>query len=304
MSRRIDIELTSSRDDGTWTWRAPGARQPKGTVDSTLVPSDAKVGDVLRADADFDLEGIVVTAVLAAQAPTPARAAPIASRSSDRVATARQGAFRSCWRRVVDAASMTAPTVAADAAAVAGADAPARRAANAPAGHPRAQRARWRRTWRAGVAERGGRTAGERGERGVAERGGRTAGERGERGAATARWDERAAPSAPNAVRETVPGDPAGDPAGARSTIAADPVGAPSAPTAPGVCRRCPLTATRRSAELRPEQLPVAEQLLRGRHPRRAQRHRGAEHPGPGRGPRRGVARAAAHHGRGAAARA
>ena len=29
MSRRIDIELTSARPDGTWTWRAAGARNPK-----------------------------------------------------------------------------------------------------------------------------------------------------------------------------------------------------------------------------------------------------------------------------------
>ena len=65
MARRIDIELTSRRDDDTWTWRAPGARQPKGTVDAAIVPEGAKVGDVLRADAEFDLEGITVTAVAA-----------------------------------------------------------------------------------------------------------------------------------------------------------------------------------------------------------------------------------------------
>ena len=65
MTRRIDIELTSSRDDGTWTWRAPGARQPRGSVEATLLPDGVKVGDVLRADAEFDLDGIVVTSVLA-----------------------------------------------------------------------------------------------------------------------------------------------------------------------------------------------------------------------------------------------
>src|ERR1700693_1575132 len=65
MTRRIDIELTSNRDDGTWTWRAPGARQPRGSLEEELLPAGAKVGDVLRADAEFDLEGIVVTSVLA-----------------------------------------------------------------------------------------------------------------------------------------------------------------------------------------------------------------------------------------------
>jgi hypothetical protein len=65
MSRRIEIELTSQRDDGTWTWRAPGAKKPKGSLDGGILPSVAKVGDVLRADADFELEGITVVAVLA-----------------------------------------------------------------------------------------------------------------------------------------------------------------------------------------------------------------------------------------------
>ncbi|MGA2521376.1 MAG: hypothetical protein ABSG81_11240, partial [Acidimicrobiales bacterium] len=74
MARRIDIELTSSRDDGTWTWRAPGARQPRGTLEGALLPDGAKVGDVLRADADFEMEGIVVTAVLAPKAEVRAAA--------------------------------------------------------------------------------------------------------------------------------------------------------------------------------------------------------------------------------------
>jgi len=65
MTRRIDIELTSSRDDGTWTWRAPGARQPRGTLEGTLLPEGVKVGDVMRAEAEFDLDGIVVTSVQA-----------------------------------------------------------------------------------------------------------------------------------------------------------------------------------------------------------------------------------------------
>jgi len=53
MTRRIDIELTSSRDDGTWTWRAPGARQPRGSLEGSLLPEGTKVGDILRAEAEF-----------------------------------------------------------------------------------------------------------------------------------------------------------------------------------------------------------------------------------------------------------
>ena len=64
MARRIEIELTSSRDDGTWTWRAAGAKQPKGVVDAAIVPGGAKVGDVLRVDAEFEIEGISIINVL------------------------------------------------------------------------------------------------------------------------------------------------------------------------------------------------------------------------------------------------
>src|SRR6516225_8193817 len=63
MPRKIDIELTSARADGTWTWRAAGARQPKGTLDGSLLPSGASVGDVLRAEAEIELEGTVIMAV-------------------------------------------------------------------------------------------------------------------------------------------------------------------------------------------------------------------------------------------------
>jgi hypothetical protein len=64
VSRRIEIELTSARPDGTWTWRAAGAREPKGVLDGGLLTAEAKPGDVLRAEADFELEGIVITSVL------------------------------------------------------------------------------------------------------------------------------------------------------------------------------------------------------------------------------------------------
>ncbi|HEX2118605.1 MAG TPA: hypothetical protein VHF91_05440, partial [Acidimicrobiales bacterium] len=62
---RIDIELTSARPDGTWTWRAAGARQPKGVLSAGVLHEGAKVGDVVKAEADFDLDGINVTSVLA-----------------------------------------------------------------------------------------------------------------------------------------------------------------------------------------------------------------------------------------------
>lgn len=64
MSRRLEVELTSRRDDGSWTWRAAGAKQPKGVLDGDLLPADAGEGDVLRVDADFEVDGIFVTQVL------------------------------------------------------------------------------------------------------------------------------------------------------------------------------------------------------------------------------------------------
>ena len=61
---RLEIELTSERPDGTWTWRAAGAKQPKGVVIAGLVPGGAKVGDVMRAEADIEIDGINVTALM------------------------------------------------------------------------------------------------------------------------------------------------------------------------------------------------------------------------------------------------
>ncbi len=64
MSRRLEVELTSRRDDGSWTWRAAGAKQPKGVLDGDLLPKGAVAGDVLRVDAEFEVDGIFVTEVL------------------------------------------------------------------------------------------------------------------------------------------------------------------------------------------------------------------------------------------------
>lgn len=65
MSRRIEIELTSHRPDGSWTWRAAGAREPRGVVDASLVPTAVAVNDVLRADVETDLDGTRVLAIMA-----------------------------------------------------------------------------------------------------------------------------------------------------------------------------------------------------------------------------------------------
>ena len=69
MARRIEVELTSRREDGIWTWRAAGAKQPKGELDGALLYPGAAVGDVVRVDAEFHLDGITVTAVLPPRTP-------------------------------------------------------------------------------------------------------------------------------------------------------------------------------------------------------------------------------------------
>lgn len=64
MARRIDIELTSKRDDDTWTWRAAGAREPKGTVDGSLLPPKSKVGDNMKVEVEGFLDGLTIVAVI------------------------------------------------------------------------------------------------------------------------------------------------------------------------------------------------------------------------------------------------
>src|SRR3954463_7709110 len=67
MPRRIEIELTSARPDGTWTWRVAGAREPRGVLDGSLLPADAKTGSVLKADAEVELEGYTILSVASAK---------------------------------------------------------------------------------------------------------------------------------------------------------------------------------------------------------------------------------------------
>ncbi|WP_420450292.1 hypothetical protein [Ilumatobacter sp.] len=64
MPRRMDIELTSALADGSWTWRAAGARVPKGVLDGGILPDGASVGDELKVEVDQRLDGIEVTSVV------------------------------------------------------------------------------------------------------------------------------------------------------------------------------------------------------------------------------------------------
>jgi hypothetical protein len=72
MATRIDIELTSRQDEGnTFTWRAAGARQPKGAAEASLFPEGAAVGDEFRVETEMDVDGIRVTQVVPAKGKEP-----------------------------------------------------------------------------------------------------------------------------------------------------------------------------------------------------------------------------------------
>ena len=71
---RIEIELTSSKEDGSWTWRALGAREPRGSLDGALLAEPAAGGDVLRVETDQFLDGMTVTAILP---PRDKRSSPV-----------------------------------------------------------------------------------------------------------------------------------------------------------------------------------------------------------------------------------
>src|SRR5579884_694335 len=64
MPHRLDVELTSERADGTFTWRKAGAREPKGVVDAKVLYEGAKVGDVMRAEAEMEVDGITILSVV------------------------------------------------------------------------------------------------------------------------------------------------------------------------------------------------------------------------------------------------
>lgn len=69
MAKSIEIQLTSRIGEDQWSWRAVGAREPKGTLNVSLVPSGAKEGDVLKAEYERSIEGIEITAVAGVPAP-------------------------------------------------------------------------------------------------------------------------------------------------------------------------------------------------------------------------------------------
>jgi hypothetical protein len=234
MSRHIEIEITSLNGDVA-TWRAAGAKLPKGVLQASLVPGGPVVGSVYRADVEQFMEGLEVLSVMPPKTASPLdprkerieliiseKAIPdvTVTYASKGRGPRRDGEDRGEGRR--DGVGRGARPGAKERSSERG---------------PRPERPSGDRPERP-VGERGPRT-----ERPVGERGPRTERPVGERGPRT----ERPRGDRPHADRS-------GRPSRERS-------GPPGAP---------PITTTFRNAflaTLSPEQLPVAEQLLRGGMP-------------------------------------
>ena len=220
MSRRIEIEITSINGDVA-TWRAAGAKLPKGVLSTTLVPGGPIVGTVYRADVEQFMEGMEILAVLPAKT-----ASPLDPRHErvELIPTAKQGP---------DVVVTYAPKGRGGSRREGGRDGEGRRdATKRPAGRPQSKE----------------RTPGESSRP-----------ERGPRTERPARSTEGPARSTERPARSTErPARSSERPArGGRPERHAGPV-------AP------PMTTTYRNAllaTLSPEQLPVAEQLLRGGMP-------------------------------------
>ena len=68
MSSRLELELTSKKADDSWTWRKAGAKEPRGVLSGSILYDGAQVGDVVKAEVTFEIDGITVESVLAPQA--------------------------------------------------------------------------------------------------------------------------------------------------------------------------------------------------------------------------------------------
>ena len=233
MSRRIEIEITSLSGDLA-TWRAAGAKLPKGVLQASLIPGGPVIGNVYRADIEQYMEGIEVLSVMAPKTASPLdpknerlELIPEVQKGPDVVVTYApkgRGTRRDGERRDTDRR-----------------DGARREGTKRPS---------TRRESREGASSSNERPA--RAPRGDHPRSERPAGERPPRGPRPehAEGDARA---------DRSPRSPRGDRGGR-----------PSRPERSHGPQQPPLTTTHRNAllaTLSPEQLPVAEQLLRGGMP-------------------------------------
>lgn len=208
MSRRIEIEITSLNGDVA-TWRAAGAKLPKGTLDAALIAGGPVVGSIYRADIEQSMERMEVVAVL-----PPKTASPLDPRNE---------------RLAIIVPEVSTPDVT---------------VTYAPKG--RGPRRDGDRDRDGGRPSRGPKRDGAASDRGPKRE-----------GASSERGPKRDGPSAERGPRREGTGRDRGPRSGGRPQRGER----PSGPVAP------PMTTLHRNAllaTLSPEQLPVAEQLLRG----------------------------------------
>ena len=215
MAHRIEIELTSRTDETTWTWRAVGAKQPRGTVDASLVPDGTGAGAVLRAEVESTLDGTTVVALL----PPKGKAAP---------------------RKIETIEVVGTPTSGPDVNVVLTSKSKGRRR-DERTGGGRDERTGGGRDERTGGGRDGGRGPSDRRPRA-------DSAERGPRRDGGGRTGSEDGPSSDK--RRERPARPGGHEGGHRD--------GPRRPAQSTTYRNAAL------ATLKPEQLPVAEQLLRG----------------------------------------
>jgi len=219
MGHRIEVELTSQSDETTWTWRAAGAKLPRGTVSAELVPPGTSVGTVLRAEVETTLDGTTVTALLAPKGKSEPK--PV-----ERIEV------------------IGTPTKGPDVNVVLAGKGKRRRDDYGDDSRDGSRRPSGRGPRTEGGGSRGPRAEG--GGRGPRTEGGGSRGPRTEGGG-----DGRGRDGAAGGARRTGPARPGGRESGGRER-------GDRRPATSTVYRNAAL------AELRPEQLPVAEQLLRG----------------------------------------
>ncbi len=244
MPRRIEIELTSRTGEGAFTWRAAGAKQPRGTVSTDLLPGGVGVGDVVRAEVASGLDGLEIVAVLRPQGKAD-------DRPSNRIELL--GAPRRGPDVSVSYASGRSRRDGTEAGSHRGRETTGRgpRARRGPGDAPtelRPSRGRRERADREVAPFRsGGPERGTRGERNGAPREGSERGARGERNGAPREGSARGAPDEQRPARpeHAARREPALVRRERRPTIS---------------------TAHRNAvlATLGPQELPIAEQLLRG----------------------------------------
>jgi hypothetical protein len=234
MSRRIEIEITSLNGDVA-TWRAAGAKLPKGVLQVSLVPGGPVVGSVYRADVEQFMEGIEVLSVM-----PPKTASPLDPRKERLELIVSEKAVPDVT--VTYASKGRGPRRDSDERGEGRRDG-AKRGARPGAKERSSDR-----------GPRPDRPSGDRPERPVGERGPRTERTVGDRGPRPERPVGERGPRTERPRSDRPHADRSGRPSRERS-------GPPGAP---------PITTTFRNAflaTLSPEQLPVAEQLLRGGMP-------------------------------------